>query len=146
MLNIPEDLGAPDGYSFRPHPTGSSSSGGHGEPVYPPAAFNSSDRISNHDTHPYYAPESARTRPENHEAALCYRMYVLGSCPGCAGDPAVDLRNTNKRRGSEPPSAHASQRPRPSPRTVGGALGTRPRLKSRTATTAQVAPLLHTSI
>lgn len=69
MLNIPEDLGAPDGYSFRPHPTGSSSSGGHGEPVYPPAAFNSSDRISNHDTHPYYAPESARTPPENHEVS-----------------------------------------------------------------------------
>ncbi|CAH4037991.1 unnamed protein product [Pieris brassicae] len=69
MINyIPEDLGAPEGYSFRPHPTGSSSSGGHGEPVYPPAAaFNSSDRIANHDRTPDRAPESARTLAENNE-------------------------------------------------------------------------------
>lgn len=63
------------------------------------------------------------------------------SGPGCAGDPAVDLRHTNKRRGSAPPSARASRRPRPSPRTVGGALGTRPRLTSGTTRLMLVAPL-----
>lgn len=66
MMDIPDDLGAPDGYSFRPHPTGSSSSGGHGEPVYPPAAaFNSSDRISNHDTHPESVLRERTNTPGN---------------------------------------------------------------------------------
>lgn len=38
-------------------------------------------------------------------------MCVQGSSPGCAGDPAVNLRNTNKRRGSASPSARAGGAP-----------------------------------
>lgn len=65
---VPDDLGAPDGYSLRPHPTGSSSSGGHGEPAYPPAAaFNSSDRIATTGPDRPQAPESARTHADNYE-------------------------------------------------------------------------------
>lgn len=50
-----------------------------------------------------------RISVSNRQAALCYRAGNYS--PGSAGGPAVDLRSTNKRRGSAPPSARAAAPP-----------------------------------